>query len=378
MHSPEKTSRPRVVYWSNIPAPYMTPKFNAVAERGHLDLELWYNDRRTPDRSWSVDESQWLFPYQYVRHVPGIRRFPVDLLSKARPDVLVSLYAEPCFVIGAAIARSRGSRTVHWVERTSDRWVQRRPWKEWSKRQVLPRADAILTTGQDGRRYVENYGVDGARVHTINYFSDVKFFGAAADAVEDQRADLRRRQDVKGVTFIYVGRLWLGKGIDTLLTAFALAQSRSPQTLSLMLVGDGVDEAELRTMCKTQSIPNVHFLGFRQKTDIAECYVMADVFVFPTLGDPFGQVVEEAMASGLPVISTAAAGEIGDRIIPGYNGDLVPPGDVEQLAQKMVQMAESDDLRGTLGRNAREHVQPLTEELWAQRFETMVDAVLAT
>jgi glycosyltransferase involved in cell wall biosynthesis len=354
----------------------MTPKFNAVAERGRVDLELWYNDRRASDRSWSVDESQWLFPYQYLRPVPGLRRFPADLLRKPRPDVLVSLYAQPCFVMGAAIARARGSRTVHWVERTSDRWVRRRPWKEWAKRRVLPRADAILTTGADGRRYVEDYGVDGAGVYTINYFSDAKFFSAAADAVKDRRDELRRREDVKGVAFIYVGRLWRGKGIDTLLTAFRLAQGRSSQTLSLLLVGDGVDEAELRDMCRTQSIPNVRFIGFQQKNDIAAYYAMADVFVFPTLGDPFGQVVEEAMASGLPVISTTAAGEIGERIIPGHNGELVPPGDVEQLAQKMVQMAESDGVIRTLGYHAREDVQPLTEELWAQRFEAMVDAVL--
>jgi len=94
---------PRVVYWNNIPAPYMVERFNAVARRGHLDLEAWFNARLEPDRSWEVDESSWLFPYRYLPSVLVAGRrlsLPAPLAGRRLPDLLVSLYAEPSFLLG--------------------------------------------------------------------------------------------------------------------------------------------------------------------------------------------------------------------------------------------------------------------------------------
>ena len=113
--------KPRVVYWNNIPAPYMVERFNALAERGNLDFEAWFNERREPDRSWEVDESEWIFRYYYMPCLRiGKHRlcFPSIILRRKRPDVLVSLYAEPVFLMGWVIAYLRGTRTAFWVERT--------------------------------------------------------------------------------------------------------------------------------------------------------------------------------------------------------------------------------------------------------------------
>ncbi len=54
---------PRVVYWNNIPSPYMVERFNAVADRGAFEFEAWFNDRIESDRSWNVDESSWRFRF---------------------------------------------------------------------------------------------------------------------------------------------------------------------------------------------------------------------------------------------------------------------------------------------------------------------------
>ena len=104
-------NKPRVVYWNNIPAPYLVERFNALTDRGNLDFEAWFNERCESDRSWDVDESKWQFPYRYM---PALRvyshrvRFPLPVLIDKPPDVLISLYAEPVFLIGWMIARLRG------------------------------------------------------------------------------------------------------------------------------------------------------------------------------------------------------------------------------------------------------------------------------
>ena len=81
----------------------------------------------------------------------------------------------------------------------------------------------------------------------------------------------------------------------------------------------------MQRICAERGIRNVIFAGFFQKAELPRLYAAADVFVFPTLGDPYGLVVDEAMACSLPIISTSAAGEIRDRVESGVNGFVVPP-----------------------------------------------------
>src|ERR1035437_1756060 len=114
---------PRVIYWNNIPSPYFVDRLNAVADRRNVDIEAWFCERLEPDRSWAVDESTFRFQHRYVPggpvSLPGGGRHhvnvPVRLLSRSRPDLLVSLYAEPTFLFGWWLARTAGIRTAFRV-----------------------------------------------------------------------------------------------------------------------------------------------------------------------------------------------------------------------------------------------------------------------
>jgi glycosyltransferase involved in cell wall biosynthesis len=120
-------------------------------------------------------------------------------------------------------------------------------------------------------------------------------------------------------------------------------------------------------------------LDFHQQTELAGLYRAADVFVFPTLGDPYGLVVNEAMAAGLPIISTTAAGEIHDRVVDDVNGLLVPPNDVGALRRAMEKLGERSDVRGVMGKRSEEAIRHHTVENWAVEFEQAVtDIVMAT
>ena len=118
------------------------------------------------------------------------------------------------------------------------------------------------------------------------------------------------------------------------------------------------------------------FAGFHQKRELPKFYAMADVFVFPTLGDPYELVVDEAMACSLPVISTSAAGEINDRIEEGINGYIVPPEDCDALATRMLQLAQNPALRESMGEASAKKMQGHTPEKWAEDFERMVGYLL--
>lgn len=372
-------ARSRVVYWNNIPSPYMVDRFNAVADRGAFEFEAWFNDRIEPDRSWDVDESSWRFKYRYV---PALRigkhalHWPWLLLAR-RPDVLVSLYAEPVFIAGWLLAKLHGAKTGFWVEVTFDRWVKRRAYKNWIKRWLFRRVDVIVTVGEDGRRFAEHAGASTDKICYAPHVIDVSHYANGVQLARPDREKLRTELGLRGTVFVYVGRLWWGKGLTGLLEAFETVQAHSSDEISLLLVGDGPDEAELMQRCVEHGLRNVVFAGFKQKPELPRYYVASDVFVFPTLGDPYGLVVDEAMACGLPVISTSAAGEIRDRVEEGVNGYIVHPDSSVTLAERMLALAQSPPLREHMGKLSYEKVKDHTPQKWAADFGRIVHQLLA-
>ena len=370
----------RVVYWNNIPAPYMVERFDALARRGNLDFEAWFSARTESDRSWKVDESQWRFAYRYLPSV-GLGRsalaLPAPLLRGRPPDVLVSLYAGADFLIGSTLARRRGARVAFWVEVTYDAWVKRRRWKEAVKARILPAADGILTAGDDGHAFARRYGVSDERIHHVPHVVDFERLAQGSRLAEGERDRLRAELGVRGVTFVYVGRLWSGKGLTHLLDAFGGLQAQDVGEVSLLIVGDGSDEDELRGRARAQGLRNAVFCGFQGEDVLPRLYAASDVFVFPTLGDPFGMVVLEAMACGLPVISTTAAGEISDRVAEGVNGFLVAPGSSDQLLERMAVLARDEGLREAMGAASVGRVAEQSPDTWAEAFERALGKMLA-
>ena len=371
---------PRVVYWNNIPAPYMVERFNAVIRRGNIDLEVWFGARTDPGRSWTIDESTWEFPYRYLPRV-GIGRhrlsLPTFVSTARRPDLLVSLYATPSFLAGLRIAWWRGWRTALWVEVTFDSWIRRRAWKEALKRAVFTRVDGIITAGQDGRAFATRYGVPPGRIHIARHVVDSGYFASESVAARAERDEIRLGLGVTGVVFLYVGRLWWGKGLDCLLAAFEQVSRDLPRQTSLLLVGDGPEAPRIARMAARDGLP-VTLAGFRQRADLPRMYAAGDAFVFPTLGDPYGLVVDEAMATGLPIISTTAAGEIRERVIEDVNGYLIPPDNSGALAAAMRRLANDPALRSEMGARSAEMIAPYTPDRWAAAFERAVEGILSS
>jgi glycosyltransferase involved in cell wall biosynthesis len=124
-------------------------------------------------------------------------------------------------------------------------------------------------------------------------------------------------------------------------------------------------------------LPAVVFAGFVQAREIASYYALADVMVFPTLGDPHGLVVEEAMIAGLPVISSSAAGDIARRLPDGEAGYVVPPADPDALSQRMRALADDCSRRLRMGKRAAELASSRGHTRYAEDFEAFIAGTLA-
>jgi phosphatidylinositol alpha 1,6-mannosyltransferase len=143
---------------------------------------------------------------------------------------------------------------------------------------------------------------------------------------------------------LYVGRLAPEKRLDLLAEALpGLPGAR------LVLVGDGPARPALEG--RLAGAP-AHFAGYLQGEDLATAYASADLFVFPSDTDTFGQVVQEAMASGLPVVA-ARAGGAPDLVRDGVSGALFAPGSAAQLQQRVAELLAAPDVAGAMGRAGR-------------------------
>jgi len=372
--------KPFVVYWNNLPTPYMVERFNALADRSSVDFEAWFSDRIHPSRSWEVNEAEWRFRYRYINssYLLGYtQHWPLPIFGR-RPDVLISLYAEPAFLLGWLVAKLRGAKTAFWCQVTMDTWVRRTTFKNIVKRTVFPFVDATLGHGEESRKFAMQYGVPPAKAMTLPHCIDVDHYSTGAATARSDRDALRQQLGLNGITFLYVGRLWRGKGIGYLLDALNIVQSNSDDEVSLLLVGDGPDELELKQHTASCNMRNVVFAGFQQKHNIPKYYAASDVFVFPTLGDPYGLVVDEAMATALPIISTTAAGEITDRVRDGINGYTVPPQDSVALAERMYRLTADAELRVQMGNASARFMRDRTPEQWALNLERCVRKILSS
>jgi glycosyltransferase involved in cell wall biosynthesis len=219
------------------------------------------------------------------------------------------------------------------------------------------------------------YGVPTDRIYIARHAVDVEYFATEAATARSDRDAIRSGLGLAGVVFVYVGRLWWGKGTGPLLAAYALLENELADGTSLLVVGDGPEEARMAGIARSKGL-RVRLAGFHQRADLTRLYAAGDVFVFPTLGDPYGLVIDEAMAAGLPVVSTSAAGEICERVVDGVNGYIVKPNDPEALAAAMRRLAIDPALRCQMGARSAEIIAPYTPDRWAEDFEKAIDGIL--
>jgi glycosyltransferase involved in cell wall biosynthesis len=166
----------------------------------------------------------------------------------------------------------------------------------------------------------------------------------------------RDREGFPGeVKVLYAGRLTKEKGAELLAESFLRARERDPR-LHLLLAGGGPEEGMLRDRLGEHA----SFLGWLDRDELARAYASADVFLFCSRTDTYGQVVVEAQASGLPVVAVAEGGPL-SLIDDRHTGWLCEP-DPEALAGAVAQLAASPFLRERIARAALAEVQGRTWE----------------
>ncbi|MFZ5650095.1 MAG: glycosyltransferase, partial [Bacillota bacterium] len=168
---------------------------------------------------------------------------------------------------------------------------------------------------------------------------------------------------------LYVGRLAPEKDLDILIRSFGNLNKYHPGT-HLVITGAGPLEAGL----KREAPPNVTFTGYLHGEELAEAYASSDIFLFPSTTETYGNVILEAMASGLPVVAPCSGG-VKENLFNLYNGLACRPRNCADMVKAAIELIENESLRKTLAGQARAHA--LTRS-WDNVINKLVDGYAET
>jgi phosphatidylinositol alpha 1,6-mannosyltransferase len=322
-----------------------------LVRRGHRPLVI----APRPARGVPDDEGAPGYPVVRVPSLPmpGYGRFRLGLPSRAIRSALTGHRSEIVhlaspFCLGArgsAVAQHLGLPAIAVYQTDvpgyarayhTGRLGEAAAWR-WL-RGIHDAADRTLAPSTASAACLHSQGIQ--RVWLWGRGVDTERFDPAR-----RSASLRRSLTPGGEVLVgYVGRLAVEKRVDLLARVATLPGTR------LVVVGSGPAEAAAR-----RAMPSAIFLGQRQGSELARIFASLDVFVHSGCYETFGQAIQEAAASGLPVVAPAVGGPL-DLVRDGVTGYLVPPGDPGALAAAVARLAADPGLRAAQGRAARDMV----------------------
>jgi 1,2-diacylglycerol 3-alpha-glucosyltransferase len=235
-------------------------------------------------------------------------------------------------------------------------------WKELAKRLLSVRHfAAALVGGEKHRNYLNRLGMPHDRIFTGYDVVDNPYFMGEVDRLRSHTRESDVPECVRGRKyFIAVNRFIPRKNLAALIAAFQrYAESRPAEDeWDLVLLGDGSQKPELLRLAQQCGLAQrIHFPGFQSYAEICHWYAFASVFIHPALAEQWGLVVNEAMASGLPILLSKECGCYPDLMREAESGFSFDPTDVAELAEKMTALAEDSSLRHRMGIASREHIQ---------------------
>jgi len=342
---------------TEIPAPYRLPLFRALAREEGIELRVWFLARTDPRREYPFPAGEHGFAWEVLSGPGALRGGRWIVVSRGvwralrgfRPDVVVvGGWNQPAFWQALGYARLARRPLVTWVESTA-RESRGAGGRGGPLRRAFVRASAgFLVPGRASAAYVRSLGVEAGRIAVAPNAVDGVRFGSP----RCQAPGVGRNSQVR---LLYVGRLSREKGLDVLFEAVASLP------VEVYVVGTGPE----RTRLERTAPANVTFLGQLDQDAVAAEYAQADVFVLPSLAEPWGMVLNEAAAAGLPLVATDAAGAAHDLIEDGGNGFRVPADDADALREALRRLADDADLRERAGARSRELARSFTPEAWA-------------
>jgi glycosyltransferase involved in cell wall biosynthesis len=346
------------ILWSHLSG-YLNACLRALAEEYGADLMVWHN-QPSSDAPFAAEQFDWLSNCYGYHDAPESEAVAASLDSFNPHALLVTSWHIPAYrnacraLTGHAVRICCLDNQWRWTLRQSVGAVVA-PWY------VRPLYDAAFVPGRRQQRFARLLGFDRREITMGLYSCDHTAF-----------VQVRERRIARPGSlphgFLFAGRLCREKGLATLLSAYRIYCESSRAPWPLTIAGEGV----LRGRVEREA--NVKYLGFVQPDKLPGLLLDAGCLVLPSRFEPWGVVIHEAVAAGLPIICTRECGAAEHLVIPAENGFLVNRDSPQELAACLAEFSSlSDDRRAEMGDRSFELSFQFTPRKWAGAVMGLID-----
>ena len=374
----------KVCLLTNIIPPYYRPVFEHLRKLvGNLTILVsapmepnrnwnpeWGDLPVTVQRCWSY-ETNWGheqgFTDRIWRHIPYDT---LPLLIHQRPDVVIPIQLG-FRTLQAAMYRKffPKTRLIIWtgLSEHTEKGLPR--WRILQRKALLRAADAVLVNGTSGKRYLQSLGVPREKIFPEPYCAEIS--SHLALPIEREPNVARR--------LLYVGQLTARKGLHQFLVVLSEWLQKHPlERCEFWIAGDGPLRAELEKFPAPPQL-RLRFLGSVTYEKLPDLYAQGGIFVFPTLADEWGVVVNEALAAGLPILGSIYSQAMEELVEDGFNGWTFRPDHPAEMYTALDRaMAATDEQLDKMRRAGRERIHSLSPEYGAKCYLAAIDFVCSS
>jgi len=333
-------SKTKITIVTNIVTPYRIPLFNRINKMKGIKLNVVALSENEENREWQVVRKDINFKYEILHGWHTFLRskdLAIHLnwglwkyLRKSNPDVIItSGYSSIAYWEAFLYCKFYKKKYILWNGTTllSVRKINGIICN--IKRIIIMGADRYIAYGTKAADYLVYMGALKKYIHIGLNTVDMKWYRGKTVEIRRGKSFKIERLKYPEILILYVGQLIPRKGIKQIIVAL---HELGDSDVGLMILGNGPQKEELKKLCQSLNLNNVYFSGFQQKEQIPFFYALADLFVLPSFKEPWGLVINEALASGLYVLSSDRAGASHNLIKEDWNGLLFDPYDVRKLA----------------------------------------------
>lgn len=357
-----------VLWLTNCPSPYRVAFFSELGKYLKLTVlsENTMSQQVHRNRKWFV-ENYNNFKVIFLKQIklgkliinPEVIKY---LNTKKYDFIVLGDYSTLTSILAAVFMRVGGGvKYIISIDGAYER--QGGGVKEVIKRYIISHAFHYFSTSKTSDEYLIKYGAQESNITRYNFTSlnkdDILETKLSRKEKEKFRRELKIEEEI---AILVVGRFVKSKGIDFVLNA----ADCMPDEVGYYIVGD-VPTADYLSIVRKKELKTVHFIRFQVKEELKKYYKACDIFVFPTRYDPWGLVVNEAMANGMPILSTDQSAAALHFIQDNENGFLYKVDDKEDYIRKLKVMCSDLSLLNKMSEKNIDLIQDYSIEKMAEQ-----------
>ena len=368
----------------NIISPYKTSLFNTLNKTIKGNFKVLYLSETEKRREWQINKRELKFPFEimFKGRIEDINQIAISVklykrLNFYNPEIIIiggyNYLACWSALMWAKIHKKKVIVIIesHYLDKP------RNIIKENIKRLFLSNCDRALVPGTRHKKYTISLGMSEEKIYIVKGVGEISISLNNQEKIKQLKSNkdiICKKLNIPYHNFLFVGRFSPEKNIIFLLNAFKKVKNEDDaKKWGLLLVGNGPQRKEIEDFIYREEIKDVFLPGFKENEELLLFYAIADVFVLPSMSEPWGLVVNEAMVCSLPILVSNKCGCYPDIIHERENGFSFNPLNDNELLEFMKNICYGKYNLRAMSRASLKIIKEYTPEKTAEIYKSAVN-----